>query len=65
MSVDLALSLLIALLNNATAISALISKAKAENRDLTEAEIQGLFDDYATARAKAEAAIAAARAAGH
>ena len=64
MSVDLALSLLIALLNNASAISNLISKAKAENRDLSAEEIQGLLDEYNVAHAKAVIAIGQAKAAG-
>lgn len=38
MGVDAALALLIALLNNAAAISALIAKAKAEGRDTLSAE---------------------------
>lgn len=65
MSVDLALSLLIALLNNASSISALIAQAKSENRDITAAELQALFDSDALARAKLVIAIAEAKAAGH
>ncbi len=62
MSLDLALGLLIALLNNASAISSLIQKAKAENRDLTAAELQSLFDADALARARLVIAIAEAKA---
>lgn len=61
---DLVLSLLIALLNNASSISALIVKAKAENRDVTPAELQGLLDNDALERAKLVVAIAAAKATG-
>lgn len=64
MSIDLALSLLIALLNNASSISALIAQAKSENRDITPAELQALFDTDALARAKLVIAIAEAKAAG-
>lgn len=65
MSIDLALSLLIALVNNAAAVSALIQKAKSENRDVAPAELQALLDNDALARAKLVIAIAAERAAGH
>lgn len=61
---DLVLSLLIALLNNASAISALITKAKAEGRDVTPAEVQALLDNDGLERAKLVVAIATARAAG-
>jgi hypothetical protein len=64
MSIDLALGLLIALLNNAQAVSALIQKAKAENRDVTSAELAALLDNDALERAKLVVAIAAAKAAG-
>jgi hypothetical protein len=62
MSVDLALSLLIALINQAGTISGLITKAKAENRDITPAELQNLFDADSLARARLVIAIADAKA---
>lgn len=65
MSADLVLSLLIALINQAATVSALIQKAKAENRDVTPAELQTLFDTDALARAKLVIAISEAKAAGH
>jgi Na+-transporting methylmalonyl-CoA/oxaloacetate decarboxylase gamma subunit len=64
MSIDLALSLLIALINNAASVSALITKAKGENRDVTTAELQALLDTDAVERARLVIAIAAAKAAG-
>jgi hypothetical protein len=63
-NIDLALSLVIALINNAAAISNLIQTAKAEGRDITPAELQALFDADALARAKLEIAISEAKAAG-
>lgn len=61
MSVDLAISLLIALISHSAEISAAITKAKGENRDLTDAEVQSVFDSYALARAKLDAALAKAK----
>ncbi len=61
---DLAVSLLLALINNAQGISQLISNAKNQNRDLTLAELQGIVDGDAVARANFVLAIAAAKAAG-
>jgi hypothetical protein len=61
---DLAVSLLLALINNAQGISQLISNAKNQNRDLTLAELQGIVDGDAVARANLVLAIAAAKAAG-
>ncbi len=62
--IDLALSLLIAALNHASEISTLIQNAKAQNRDLTLAEIQAVFDADSLARAKLTIDIATAKAAG-
>jgi hypothetical protein len=62
---SLAIDLLVALLQNASAISALIQNAGTQNRDITAAEIQSLLDNDALARAKLVIAIAAAKAAGH
>lgn len=62
---DLAISLLIAAINNASAISGMITKAKSEGRDLTLEELQSVFDTDALARAKLVIAISEAKAAGH
>ena len=62
---DLVLSLLIALINNAAAVSTLIQKAKLENRDVTPDELKALLDNDAVERAKLVVAIAGAKAAGH
>ncbi len=61
---ELAVNLLIAMISNAGAISNLISSAKAENRDITLAELQGLIDADAVARANLVLAIAAAKSKG-
>ncbi len=64
MNADLAISLLIALITHASEISALITKAKGENRDITPEELQAIFDADELARAKLTIAIATAKAAG-
>jgi hypothetical protein len=64
MNLDLALSLLIALINNTASISALIQKAKGESRDITAAELQSVIDGDSLARANLVIAIATAKAAG-
>lgn len=56
-----AIELLLGLLDRATAIGALISKAQAEKRDITEAELDGLAAHDDAARALLAAAIAKAR----
>jgi hypothetical protein len=61
---DLVVSLLIALLQNASAISTLIQKAKLEGRDVTPEELKALLDNDALERAKLVVAIASAKAAG-
>jgi len=60
-NVDLLLSLLIALATHAGEISSLITRAKLEGRDVTEAELQTILDADNLARAKLTVAIAAAR----
>lgn len=60
----LAIELLIAIINNAAAVSAVIANAKAQNRDVTLAELQTIIDGDAVARANLVLAIAAAKAAG-
>lgn len=64
MNIDLALTLIITLLNRSSEISALIQKARGEGRDLTNAELDGLVTADDVARADLEAAIAEKRAAG-
>jgi hypothetical protein len=61
---DLAVSLLLALVNNAGQISQLITNAKAQNRDLTMAELQAIIDADQVARASLVEAIAGAQAKG-
>ena len=63
MNIDLALTLIIQLLNRSGEISALIAKARGEGRDITEAELDALVSADDLARAELEAAIAARRAA--
>lgn len=62
MNTDLLLSFLIATATHAGEISALITQAKAQGRDITDAELQAVFDKDAVARAKLVLAIAAAKA---
>lgn len=64
MNLDLAIAFLLALANNSGAISALVTRAKGENRDLTDAELLSVFDTDSLARANLVIAIAKARAAG-
>lgn len=59
--VTLAIQLVLALVNQAGAISAVIQKAQAENRDLTPEELANLVSADDTARATLVAAIAAAK----
>jgi hypothetical protein len=61
---DLAISLVLALINNAGQISQLITTAKSQNRDITLAELQSIIDGDAVARANLVLAIAAAKAKG-
>ncbi len=64
MNLDLLISLLLALATHAGEISNLIAKARSENRDITDAELQAVFDADELARAKLTVAIANAKAAG-
>jgi hypothetical protein len=64
MGVSAAISLLLALINNAGQISALIGKAQVAGRDLTPAELDTITAADDQARAALVAAIAAAKAAG-
>ncbi len=59
--VTLAIQLVLALVNQAGAISAVIQKAQAENRDLTPEELDSLVASDDTARAALVAAINAAK----
>jgi len=61
MGVETAISLLLALLDRVAAWSALIMKARAENRDITEAELDALATADDAAKAALEKAIADAR----
>jgi hypothetical protein len=63
-NIDLALTLIIQLLNRSSEISALIAKARGEGRDITDAELDVLQAADDAARADLMAAIAARRAAG-
>ena len=60
----LAVDLLIAIITNAGAISQLIAQAKAENRDITPAELQAIIEGDTAARVNLVAAIARAKASG-
>lgn len=64
MNITLAVNLLVSLMEHAAAISQLIGRAHSEGRDVTQEELQTLFDADATAREQLAAAIAAAKAAG-
>jgi hypothetical protein len=57
MNIDLALTLLITLLNRSAEISALIAQARGEGRDLTADELAGLQAADDAARAALVAAI--------
>jgi len=61
--VELAIQLLLGLVDRAAAISALLTTAKAENRDVTQAELDALVAADDVAKAALDAAIKAARAA--
>ncbi len=56
---ELAVNLLLALVNNAAAISNLISTAKQQNRDIALTDLQSVIDSDSLARADLVAAIAA------
>ena len=64
MGVDLAISLAIAMLNNAGAISAAVAKAQAEGRDLNADDWKTIMDRDDLAAAQAAAALARAKAEG-
>jgi len=58
MTTDLALEFLIVTLSHASEIGALIQNARAQNRDVSEAELTALHGKYDTARAALIAEIA-------
>lgn len=60
--VAVALDLLFGLLDRASAIGALLTKAKGEGRDITDAELDALAAEDDAARAALVAAIAKRRA---
>jgi hypothetical protein len=62
MNAALAVELLIAIINQAATISALLSKAQAENRDVTQAELDSLALADDLSRATLIVAISARRA---
>ena len=64
MGVDLAISLAIAMLNNAGAISAAIAKAQSEGRDLNADDWKAILDRDDMAAAQAAASLARAKAEG-
>ena len=64
MSADLAISLAIAMLNNAATISQLVAKAQGEGRDLTDEDWKQILDHDELAKAKAVAELARAKAEG-
>lgn len=64
MGADVIITLLFGLLDRAQSYATLIAKAKAENRDVTEAEVDAAIAEYDSSRASLVAAIARARAAG-
>lgn len=57
MNAALLVDLLLGLLDRAAAIGGLLTKAKAEGRDVTSAELDALFAEDATAKAALQAAI--------
>ena len=64
MGTDLAITLMLAFLDRAAAYGALISKARAEGRDVTDAELDELAREDDAARADLVAAIAKRKAGG-
>lgn len=58
------LNLAVGLLGQLSSLSALLSKAKAEGRDITDAELDALARQDAEARSRLAEAIAGARAQG-
>ena len=64
MGADAAISLAIALLNNAGRISGLVAQAQAEGRDLSAADWKAILDHDELAKANAAAALARAKAEG-
>ena len=61
MNAAIVVQLLLGLLDRASAIGALLSKAQGEGRDITDAELDALSGEYDAAKAKLLADIAAAR----
>lgn len=63
MNLEIAIQLVLALLNRAAQIGAMIMKARAEGRDISDAELDGLRAGDDTAKLKLQQHIDAARAA--
>lgn len=59
---ELAIQLLLGLLDRASAIGNLINQARSEKRDITDVELDRLASEDDQSRAKLQAAIANARA---
>jgi len=64
MGTEVAITLLLGLLDRAAAYGALISQAKSEGRDITDAELDELAGEDDQARKDLEAAIAKRKAGG-
>jgi len=60
-TIDIALELMLAALNHANQIGALISRARAEGRDISPAELDGLRAADDAAKLKLQQAIDAAK----
>lgn len=64
MNIEIAMQLILALLNRMAQIGAMIAKARAEGRDISDAELDGLRAADDTAKLKLQQHIDAARSAG-
>jgi len=62
MNTEIALQLLVAALNNASKIGALIQNARAQGRDVSDAELDGLRKEDDLARANLDAEVIRQRA---
>lgn len=64
MSIDLFLSIVLAALNHSSELSAMYLKAKSENRDISDEELQSVYDKDETGHVRVLVDIAKAKAAG-
>lgn len=60
-NIGILMDILLPLLSHAAEITSLLGKAKSEGRDVTDAELDGLFAEDDKAKAALAAAIKAAR----